>query len=99
MTRPTRKVLEVLLADPMQERYGLELSKRAGVAHGTLYGILERLESWGWLESRLEYPVDRATPPRRYYRLTRDGAGRAHTALGDVERPHRFLGPAIGEPR
>jgi DNA-binding PadR family transcriptional regulator len=97
MTKPTRNVLETLLAHPEQERYGLDLSRQAGIAHGTLYGILERLEGWGWLESRLEYPPDRAAPPRRYYRLTRDGAARAHAALAHADRPRRFLGPTAAK--
>lgn len=86
MTRTTRKVLEALLADPARERYGLDLKKEAGIAHGTVYGILERVEGWGWLESRLDYLPDRAAPPRRYYRLTREGAARADAALA---RPTR----------
>jgi PadR family transcriptional regulator PadR len=84
MTEPTRKVLQVLLADPSAERYGLELSKGAGIAHGTMYGILVRLEQWGWLTNRLEHATDRATPPRRYYRLTDEGAERARTALQEA---------------
>ena len=86
MTAPTRRVLEALLADPARERYGLELSKDAGIAHGTMYGILVRLEDWGWLENRLEYSADRAAPPRRYYRLTRDGAQRAAAAIDTAAR-------------
>ena len=74
MTDSTLQVLHALLADPARERYGLELSKSSGIAHGTMYGILVRLEDWGWLENRLDYLPDRATPPRRYYRLTSDGA-------------------------
>ena len=85
MTASTRRVLEALLADPSRERYGLELSKSAGIAHGTMYGILVRLEDWGWLENRLEYSTGRAAPPRRYYRLTSHGAQRAHAALQEVD--------------
>jgi PadR family transcriptional regulator, regulatory protein PadR len=85
MTGSTRQVLEALLADPSRERYGLELSKSAGIAHGTMYGILVRLEDWGWLENRLEYSPDRAAPPRRYYRLTSQGAQRAQAALHQAD--------------
>jgi PadR family transcriptional regulator, regulatory protein PadR len=81
MTEPTRKVLQALLDDPELEHYGLALSRQADIPHGTMYGILVRLEGWGWVEHRLEYPDDRAAPPRRYYRLTRDGATRAQAAL------------------
>jgi PadR family transcriptional regulator PadR len=89
MTAPTRKVLQVLLDDPAVERYGLELSKGAGIAHGTMYGILVRLEQRGWLTHRLEHGSDRATPPRRYYRLTDEGAEQARAALDGVRRRER----------
>jgi PadR family transcriptional regulator, regulatory protein PadR len=85
MTDSTLQVLHALLADPTRERYGLELSKSSGMAHGTMYGILVRLEDWGWLENRLDYVADRATPPRRYYRLTSDGAERARAAVEQAE--------------
>ena len=86
MTEPTRKVLHALLDHPDHERYGLDLAKQAAVAHGTMYGILLRLEDWGWVESRIDYPTERAAPPRRYYRLTPDGAARAHAALTHAAR-------------
>jgi PadR family transcriptional regulator, regulatory protein PadR len=86
MTDSTLQVLHALLADPTRERYGLELSKNSGIAHGTMYGILVRLEDWGWLKNRLDYLPDRATPPRRYYRLTSDGVERARAAVEQAEQ-------------
>jgi DNA-binding PadR family transcriptional regulator len=100
MTDSTLRVLQALLADPSQERYGLELSKSSGIAHGTMYGILVRLEDWGWLENRLDYSADRATPPRRYYRLTREGAQRAAAAVDQATRRAvrgRRRSPLLGE--
>ncbi len=99
MTEPTSQVLEALLADPTREYYGLELSKASGIAHGTMYGILVRLEHWGWLTNRLEHATDRATPPRRYYRLTEYGAEEAPRALARAEARSRrpgWLRPATG---
>ncbi len=58
----------------------------SGIAHGTMYGILVRLEDWAWLENRLDYVADRATHPRRYYRLTSDGAERARAAVEQAEQ-------------
>lgn len=105
MTEPTRKVLTALLDDPTRERYGLDLSKQATVAPGTMYGVLDRLAGWEWVESRIVYPADLAAPPRRYYRLTRDGAARAQAALAHADhrrRPTRrratLLSPADGQP-
>lgn len=80
MTGPTLKVIEVFLAEPDREFYGLELRAATGLANGTLYKRLMDLEAYGWLESRWEYPDadERAgRPPRRYYRLTREGAVQA----------------------
>lgn len=97
MTSSTLQVLHALLADPTREKYGLELSKNSGIAHGTIYGILARLEDWGWLDNRLDYYPDRATPPRRYYRLTSDGTERARAAVDrpisarSMSSPHRTL--------
>jgi hypothetical protein len=92
MTNSTLQVLQVLqvlhalLADPTREKYGLELSKNSGIAHGTMYGILARLEDWGWLDNRLDYYADRATPPRRYYRLTSDGTEQARAAVEQADQ-------------
>jgi PadR family transcriptional regulator len=101
MTDSTLQVLHALLADPGRERYGLELSKSFGIAHGTMYGILVRLEDWGWLENRLEYSPGRATPPRRYYRLTSDGAERAREAIAQAGRRavswRRLGSPLLGK--
>ncbi|MEV4256162.1 helix-turn-helix transcriptional regulator [Spirillospora sp. NPDC049652] len=88
MTRPTVRVLEALLADPSREYYGLELREATGLGNGTLYPRLAELENYGWLESRWETPVP-GRPPRRYYRLTRDGAARARTELARVTRRPR----------
>ena len=75
MTDATRQVLQALLTDPARERYGIELSKDAGIAQDMMYGILVRLEDWGWVKNRLEYSADRATPPHapRFGRRVRPG--------------------------
>jgi hypothetical protein len=51
MTDSTRIVLQALVAHPADEHFGLDLSKSTGLAHSTVYGVLERLEGWGWLET------------------------------------------------
>jgi hypothetical protein len=64
----------------------LDLKKEeAGIAHG----ILEQMERWGWLESRLTTcPTGPGrAPPRRYYRLTRECAARADAALAAAPEP------------
>jgi DNA-binding PadR family transcriptional regulator len=69
-------VLSELAADPTAGRYGYELSKATGLASGTLYPILMRLEERGLLEASWEL----TTRPRHVYRLTRDGLAAATAA-------------------
>jgi PadR family transcriptional regulator PadR len=86
MTLQTLKVLKVLLDHPTMQQYGLEISKRTGLAVGSLYPILGRLERAGWLESEWELSDVHAEgrPRRRYYRLTSEGAERARQAVQDI---------------
>lgn len=89
MTITTQLVLEAFLEDPQQERYGLEICQAAGLPSGTVHPILARFEGLGWLESRWEDvdPRDEGRPQRRYYRLTREGAAEARSALARANRP------------
>ncbi|MGO8958694.1 MAG: PadR family transcriptional regulator [Streptosporangiaceae bacterium] len=84
MTLPTQLVLRAMLADPMQEKYGLQICAEAGLPSGTIHPILARFEHLGWLESSWEDEAnahEEGRPRRRYYRLTEDGAERACLAL------------------
>jgi len=86
MTLPTQLVLRVLLAEPAQEMYGLQICQAAGLPSGTIHPILARFEKLGWLESRWEdvSPHEEGRPRRRYYRLTEDGAEQARTAMAQA---------------
>ena len=89
MTLQVQLVLQALLRVAEAERYGLELRDETGLPSGTIYPIIARLEQAGWLESRWEDPalhIAEGRPRRRYYRLTRDGAELARTAIA---RSHR----------
>jgi DNA-binding PadR family transcriptional regulator len=88
MTMATQLVLEVLLADPSRDHYGLELSGAAGLPSGTIHPILARLEAVGWLESTCEDidPRVEGRPARRYSRLSSAGADSARAALARVPR-------------
>ena len=83
MTIPTRLVLQVLLADPERELYGLELCAAAGLPSGTIHPILARLERAGWVESRWEAvdPSAEGRPRRRYYRMNPNSIAPAAAAL------------------
>jgi DNA-binding PadR family transcriptional regulator len=101
MTIPTQRVLEALLNEPMRELYGLAIGEAAGLRSGTVHPILARLEGYGWLVSRWEDvdPSAEGRPPRRYYKLTADGAQAARAALARAYRPSptRRLRPQVGQ--
>src|SRR3954453_23824379 len=100
MTIPTQLVLEALLGESERELYGLEIGERAGLRSGTVHPILARLEGVGWLTSRWEDvdPQTEGRPPRRYYRLTAEGALAARAALARAHRPALArLRPQVGE--
>jgi PadR family transcriptional regulator PadR len=75
----TLRVLEAFVENPADELSGTDVQKRSGLASGTLYPILLRLESAGWFVSRWEVidPVRAGRPRRRFYRLTPGGLSRA----------------------
>jgi PadR family transcriptional regulator PadR len=99
MTLSTLRVLAVLLVDPTAEHYGLEVAHAAELPGGTLYPILARLETAGWLTSHLE-DIDEAAEGRRrrrYYRLTDSGAERARQILIEHEQTLRPVWRSLPE--
>ena len=77
MTGPVQQVLRAMLEDAAIPRYGLQISKHAGLETGTLYPVMARLERVGWVESSWEDPdlsITDGRPQRRYYQLTKNGA-------------------------
>src|ERR1700760_4810189 len=79
MSLQTLRTLEAFLENPTDELSGSDVQKRSGLASGTLYPILLRLESAGWFVSRWEAvdPASVGRPRRRLYRLTPSGLTRA----------------------
>jgi PadR family transcriptional regulator, regulatory protein PadR len=91
MTGPVRLVLRAMLDDAGVPRYGLQISKQAGLEPGTLYPVMARLEGVGWVQSRWEDPdlsIRDGRPRRRYYQLTTDGAEQARQALAEISARH-----------
>ncbi len=84
----TLKVLEAFLEDPSAELAGADVNRRSGIASGTLYPNLLRLEAAGWLASRWETidPSKAGRPRRRLYRLTRTGLARAGEVFASFGR-------------
>jgi len=80
ITAATIDVLSVLDASSAPS-WGLAVIKQSGRPAGSVYPILERLESSGWVTSRWEENDERSGPRRRYYALTADGAVAARSAI------------------
>ena len=72
VTGPTVEVLEALLASP-EPVWGLKIIKQTDRLPGTVYPILERLESQGWITSSWEGDGPRTGPRRRLHALTPEG--------------------------
>lgn len=96
ITMTVAKVLRAFLDDPGEPRYGFELMKLTGLASGTLYPILARLESAGWLASGREEidPAAECRPPRRMYRISAYGVQAARTELAALSAELRPPAPA-----
>ena len=89
LTRPLERVLRVLLADPAAEHYGYDLMKATRLPSGTLYPMLARLQQEGLVHSEWESqrPDAAGRPPRKYYRLTAEGARVARLELAQTAAP------------
>jgi PadR family transcriptional regulator, regulatory protein PadR len=86
LTRPLERVLRVLIADPTAEHYGYDLMKATRLPSGTLYPMLARLQQEGLVRSEWEEqrPDAAGRPPRKYYRLTAEGARVARLELAQA---------------
>jgi DNA-binding PadR family transcriptional regulator len=76
-TLATRAVVDVLLKDPCCEIHAYSICQATGFASGVVVPIMRRLERHGHLTSWTETEQaarELARRPRRYYRLTDEGA-------------------------
>lgn len=95
-TRVTQPMLDVLefLVDHMDDPGGVHgwqiitVIKRAAP---TVYGVVDKLEDAGWLDSWWEDSPVEGRPRRRMYKLTPNGRVEAR-ALLDERRPARATG-------
>jgi PadR family transcriptional regulator PadR len=92
----TLKVLRPFLADPRKELSGAEIIRASGLASGTAYPIMLRLERTGMLTSKWEKgdPKKLGRPLRRYYKITAIAAAQAREALREVSELAGALKPA-----
>ena len=88
MSLQTLRVLEIFLENPTQHMSGADVHQSCGIASGTLYPILLRLESAGWFVSQWESidPSAAGRPRRRLYRLTSTGLKRASEVFASFSR-------------
>ena len=94
----------VLQAVSNGHQYGFDVIAVTGLASGTVYPALRRLEEAGWLESRWEEHLvaqRELRPPRKYYEVTIPGGVALATALERYRAlarpgraPHRPLRPS-----
>ena len=85
LTTQTLKVLGVFMSRPSGEFSGAEIARITGLASGTLYPILLRLENAKWVESIWESgdPRELGRPRRRLYGMT--GVGKKYARLAIKE--------------
>jgi PadR family transcriptional regulator PadR len=88
MSLQTLRVLEIFLENPSEQLSGAEVHQHCGIASGTLYPILLRLETAGWFVSQWEAidPSSAGRPRRRLYRLTSTGLKRASEVFASFNR-------------
>jgi len=97
MTRTTLAVLEAFLdVGEDGQLYGLQIMKSAGIASGTMYPILDRLEDAGWIEGRWAAPEEPGRPSRRYYSLTGGGVTEARRAISTRQQAEGKRRSAFG---
>jgi DNA-binding PadR family transcriptional regulator len=92
ITGPTIRVLQYFLADPARERYGYELLQSTGIKSGSLYPILNRLETAQWIDGVWRESPHPGRPRRRSYKLTGLGQRQAKIILSEKGAGVRQLG-------
>ena len=100
MTRLGTTQLKVLEAIAGGTGYGFDVMDQAGLASGSVYPALSKLEKSGLVRSRWEAAsVARREkrPPRRYYEITAPGREALAGALAQARDLARSLAKAVKE--
>jgi DNA-binding PadR family transcriptional regulator len=89
MTSATESVLRILLSEG-SPLWGLRIIQKTGLASGTIYPMLARLEGYGWVAA--EWDIESGPGPRRrLYSITDEGRLAAARALAERSaRPGSF---------
>ena len=88
----------VMYAIANGHRYGFDVMEATGLASGTVYPVLTRLQRDGLLESSWEdedEAAEEGRPPRRYYALTPHGSEALREAVGMLRT---IGGPRLTDP-
>jgi len=95
------KVLKVFLEDPARARYGFEIMRLTGLASGSLYPMLARLEEAGWFTRGKEDidPHIEGRPARLHYTITGAAVTAARLQLAALSDQYRPPVPAWAWPR
>ncbi len=101
ITPKMAKVLKIFLEDPSQPRYGFEIMRLTGLASGSLYPMLARLEQAGWLTRGKENidPHAEGRPPRLHYTITGAAVTAARLQLAALSDQYRPPAHAPSRPR
>lgn len=74
------RLIALFLAAPERPFYGYELMRSTNIKSGSLYPVLGRFESLGWLVGTMEESPG-GRPPRRVYLLAPEAVVHARAAL------------------
>lgn len=81
----TLLVLQTLLDQPKGWRHGYDISLETELQSGTLYPVLMRLSDRGYLDAKWEPSETPGRPPRRLYRLTKQGLAYAKQQIESAD--------------
>lgn len=98
MSRLGTAQLKVLEAIASGTGYGFDIMDQTGLASGSVYPALSRLERTGLVSSRWENASiarREKRPPRRYYEITASGHEALAAALADVRALALSLARAV----
>ena len=86
LTLKSARLVNAFLADPGRARYGLELMRATGMPSGSMYPLLARFESAGWLTKSREDidPVAEGRPRRTLYTLAEEAVPVAQAKLAAI---------------
>jgi DNA-binding PadR family transcriptional regulator len=98
----TAAMFHVLLSLADGEKHGYAILKDVEeqtegevlLSTGTLYGIIKRLLSDGWITESRHRPVEGDDQRRRYYRLTENGRA---VAVAEAQRMEKLIERARGK--